>query len=144
MASKDAQDIAASPVKDIMAMSEAYKMTKAQFLMSQIDLDPIESQHSQELGQSTQLQTANRLRKQVAQQINGDERSKDNTMLDGSMNSVSQDKSIGSADRYEGGSASPMKRPKSRHGSIDAPGGLSLKPVAIEAEEASPRYDRMT
>ena len=55
MASKEAKDIAASPVKDIMAMSEAYKMTKAQFLMSQIDLDPIESQHSQELGQSTQL-----------------------------------------------------------------------------------------
>ena len=43
MASKEAKDIAASPVKDIMAMSEAYKMTKAQFLMSQIDLDPIES-----------------------------------------------------------------------------------------------------
>ena len=48
MASKEAKDIAASPVKDIMAMSEAYKMTKAQFLMSQIDLDPIESQHSQD------------------------------------------------------------------------------------------------
>jgi hypothetical protein len=68
-------------------------------------------------------------------------------MLDGSMNSVSQDKSIGSAQRvathgtqgYEGGS--PMKRPTSTHGGGD---DLAIKPMAIEAEETSPRYDRMT
>merc|ERR1719313_2341694 len=103
MTSQEAKDIAKSPGKDILAMSEAYKMTKAQFLMSQIDLDPIESQHSQEIGNSTQLQTANRLRKQVAL-MGADDRSKDNTMLDGSMKSVSQDKSINSsANRYEGG-----------------------------------------
>ena len=28
--------------------SDVYKMTRAEFLMSQIDLDPIESHHSQE------------------------------------------------------------------------------------------------
>merc|ERR1719163_591682 len=61
-------------------------------------------------------------------------------MLDGSMNSVSQNKSIdSSANRFEGGSASPVKRPTSRHAS-----GLNLKPVAIEADEPSPRYDRLT
>lgn len=71
----------------------------------------------------------------------GDDRSKDNTMLDGSMNSVSQNKSIGSPSKYEGGeAASPMKRPKtSRHGS-----GLALRPVSIEGDEPSPRYDRLT
>lgn len=69
-----------------------------------------------------------------------EERSKDNTMLDGSMNSVSQNKSINSsANKYEGGSPSPVKRPKSSHGM-----GFNLKPVTIEADEPSPRYDRLT
>jgi len=84
-------------------------VSRAEFLMSQIDLDPIESRYSQEQQQlsSNMGGLHSRVSRQIGDSANnimrrtgtlGDGK-QENTMNEGSVNSVSQGKSLGNSEK---------------------------------------------